>query len=184
MHGCGRDDRGSREEGEMDKMEKMNKGNLTGWVILGLLGILLIVGQKVIKDIFYIVMAIGLILAAVAGIVGWWRERAFGLNSLVSLLGNVVLLVIGIWILRHPSRFDTMINVMIGLVLIISGLRYLTYGWRLGRDAVLLAAGALALILGLVIALTNAATSWLVIAEGIGLIYTAVIGFIAEKRFA
>ena len=165
-------------------MEKTNKGNLVAWLILGVLGILLIVGQKLIKDVFYIVMAVGLILAAIAGIVGWWKERSFGLSSVVSLLGSVVLLVIGIWILRHPGQFDTMINVMIGLVLIISGLRWITFGWRSGKDYIMLATGAIALILGLIIALTNAATSWLVIAEGVGLIYTAIIGFIAEKRFS
>lgn len=41
--------------------------------------------------------------------------------------------------------------------------------------------GAIALILGLIIACSNAATSWVIVAEGIGLIYTAITGFIGEK---
>ena len=48
---------------------------------------------------------------------------------------------------------------------------------------IIIVMGAIALILGLIIACSNADTSWVIVAEGVGLMYTAITGFIGEKRF-
>lgn len=165
-------------------MKKANKANLITWLILGILGLMLIVGKKVIKDALYIVMAVGLIIAAVSGILGWWKEKSRSKDALINLLGSIALLGIGLWIITNPVAFDTFLNVIIGLVLMITGVLWLVRGWKQNKDMVIIVMGVISLILGLIIACSNAATSWVIVAEGIGLIYTAITGFIGEKRFS
>ena len=41
---------------------------------------------------------------------------------------------------------------------------------------------AVAVILGLVIATNNAATTWVVVLEGVGLLYAAVMGILTELK--
>ncbi|MBQ8160817.1 MAG: DUF308 domain-containing protein [Clostridia bacterium] len=163
---------------------KTNKGNLISWLILLVLGLMLIVGRNIVKDALYIIFAAGLIISAAAGIFGWWKEKKKSRDAIVNLLGCLCLLGIGIWILTRPSEFDTFLNVLIGLVLMVTGVQWLIRGLRGERDTLMIVLGAISLILGLIIACSSAATSWAVIAEGVGLIYAAVTGFIAEKRFA
>ena len=165
-------------------MKKANKANLITWLVLGILGFMLIVGKKVIKDALYIVMAVGLIIAAVSGILGWWKEKSRSKDAIISLLGSLALLGIGLWIITNPTAFDTFLNVIIGLVLMITGVIWLVRGWKANKDIIMIVMGAIALILGLIIACSNAATSWVIVAEGIGLIYTAITGFIGEKKFS
>ena len=165
-------------------MKKANKANLITWLVLGILGLMLIVGKKVIKDALYIVMAVGLIIAAVSGILGWWKEKSCSKDAIISLLGSLALLGIGLWIITNPTAFDTFLNVIIGLVLMITGVMWLVRGWKANKDIIMIVMGAIALILGLIIACSNAATSWVIVAEGIGLIYTAITGFIGEKKFS
>ena len=165
-------------------MKKANKANLITWFVLGILGLMLIIGKKVIKDALYIVMAVGLIIAAVSGILGWWKEKSRSKDAIISLLGSLALLGIGLWIITNPTAFDTFLNVIIGLVLMITGVIWLVRGWKANKDIIMIVMGAIALILGLIIACSNAATSWVIVAEGIGLIYTAITGFIGEKKFS
>ena len=165
-------------------MKKANKANLITWLVLGILGLMLIVGKKVIKDALYIVMAVSLIIAAVSGVLGWWKEKSRSKDAIISLLGSLALLGIGLWIITNPTAFDTFLNVIIGLVLMITGVIWLVRGWKESKDIIMIVMGAIALILGLIIACSNAATSWVIIAEGIGLIYTAITGFIGEKKFS
>lgn len=165
-------------------MKKANKANLITWLVLGILGLMLIVGKRVIKDALYIVMAVGLIIAAVSGILGWWKEKSRSKDAIINLLGSLALLGIGLWIITNPIAFDTFLNVIIGLVLIITGVIWLVRGLKQNKDMIMIVMGAIALILGLIIACSNAATSWVIVAEGIGLIYTAITGFIGEKKFS
>ena len=114
----------------------------------------------------------------------WWKEKSRNKDAILNVLGCLVLLGIGIWILTNPVAFDTLLNVLIGLVLMVTGVLWLIRGYRQGKDLLIMIMGGIALVLGLIIACSNSATSWAVIAEGAGLIYTAITGFIAERRFA
>ncbi len=164
-------------------MSKINKGGLMTWLILGILGVLLILGQQFIKDVMYIVMAIGLILAALASIWAWWKEKSTSKDAITTLLGSILLLIIGIWILTHASTFDAIINLSIGIILIVSGIRWFYRGWKIFDDRLMMVLSVIEILLGIFIACTGVATGWPIIVEGAGLIYTALTGFIAEKRF-
>ena len=162
---------------------KDRRGNLVTWLILGVLGVLLIAFRETIKDIFYIVMGVGLILAAVSSLVSWWKNRQYRKTDISSVLGSAVLLVIGIWIITNPARFDSLINWVIGIILIVTGLQWVIRGWNLGRDILMICIGVIPVILGIIVIASNAATGWPIIVEGIGLIYTAVSGFVGERKF-
>ena len=72
----------------------------------------------------------------------------------------------------------------IGLIVIIMGVQWLTRGWKMDRSIPVIGMGAIACVLGLIIACNNAATTWVVVLEGVGLLYTAIIGIINELVFS
>jgi len=162
---------------------KANKGSLLYYGVLAVLGVLLIVGQQLFKDIMYVLVGIALIGAGLSSLLAWWKLSSFRIEASARLVIAVACVGLGIWILTHPGTFDTVVNVVIGAVLILSGLQWFLTGWRLGRRPLLMILGVIAVAAGFVIACNNAATTWLIWAEGIGLIYTAVTGFLAENRY-
>ena len=163
--------------------ESVNKGSALSWLILGVIGLLLILGRNIVKDVFYIVLAVGLILSAAAGVAGWWKTKSKKPSEIARLLGSVILIIVGIWILTHPSRFDAIVNILIGAVMILAGVSWLLRGRAAGRDMLTMCLSVVAVILGVIVICSRAATSWPIVLEGASLIYTAVAGFIADRRF-
>ena len=159
-----------------------NAGNLFRWVILGILGIFLVFSGHSALNIVYAVFAIGLMLAAAAGIYGWWQARKAGMDDLVGVISSIVMFIVGLWILRNPNSFDRIINMVIGIVLIVSGANWLSINSRAG-DRLMSVLSIIAIVVGVFIALSHTATNWVATACGFALIYAAVAGFISEKAF-
>ena len=165
----------------MFRFDNKDAGNVTRWVVLGALGIFMIVAQRLAKDVIYIAFGIALVLAALSGAYDWWQHRsAEGGNQLVELLGSIALAVIGLWIFRNPDDFDSVVNVIIGLVLIVAGIYWLSLS-RPVKDTLTTVLSIGAIVLGIIIASSHAGTTWLVTAEGISLLYSAVTGLICDK---
>ena len=154
------------------------------WLILGVLGLLMILFREPFKDIMYALLGIGLIAVAVLGAADWWKTRSKSPDAIAKLLGYILLCLAGIWIMTHPAAFDKLINVVIVGILIIYGVFCLIRAMRPNKDVLWIVLSAAAIVLGLVIVCNNAATTWVVIAEGFGLIYTAVTGWLTEKKQA
>ncbi len=152
------------------------------WIILGLLGILMIAAQQTIKNAFYVVMAAGLILAGAAGVAAWWQEKPKSPGGLALLIAHIALCCIGIWIVLNPAAFDVMINLLIGLVLIVSGVQWLLRGLTIG-DRVIAVLAVISVLLGVFVARTGAATGLPIVLGGASLIYTAAAGFVSEGRY-
>ncbi len=168
----------------MDNVKKIfGKGGKVSWLILGILGLLLIIGHNAFKDALYIVLGIGLIVAAAVGLYGWWKSRKAG-GSLTDGIISAVMLIVGIWIVSNPGRFDSLINRLIGIALIIVGALWIWQGIKPQKDTVTLILGVIAVLIGVFVATTHAATSFPVIAAGVAMIYAAVTGYITEKRGA
>ena len=161
---------------------KNSKGNLLIWLVISLLGFFLIFGHNLAQDLICKVIAIGLLIAAVAGIALWWKDRESRKRNIAKLLGSVAFIVLGVWILSDTAAFLTFFNVAIGFVMIVSGAISVYQGWKEGKDKLAIIFGAAGIVLGLVIACNNAATTWVVILEGIGLVYTGVTGLLSERR--
>ena len=160
-----------------------NAGNTTRWLILGALGILLIINRRFALNIAYIIFAIGLMLAGAASAFGWWERRGLGNDDMVGLVSGIAMFVVGLWIIRNPNSFDKIINVLIGLVLIVTGASWLNENNRTTQDNLVRILSIVAIVVGIMITFSRAATGWIATAGGIGLIYTAVTGLIGEKTF-
>ena len=159
-----------------------NAGSISRWVILGILGIFLIFFRRSALNIVYAVFAVGLMLTGVASVYGWWQDHRTGTDDLLGLAGGIAVFAVGLWILRNPGSFDRILNMIIGIVLIVSGVNWINRG-RAAGSRVMTILSAVAIIAGILIAFSRSATSWIATACGLSLIYTAVIGFIGEKAF-
>ncbi|MBQ4436150.1 MAG: DUF308 domain-containing protein [Clostridia bacterium] len=167
----------------MSNTTNKNAGNQLRWVILGVLGVLLIVNRRFALNIAYAIFAIGLMLAGILNAYGWWEARKAQHNDPIDLLSGIVLFVVGLWILRNPSSFDRIINMIIGIVLLVSGAKWLIVNKQTNNDKTMSVLSIIAIAAGLVIAMSRAATGWLATACGFCLIYNAVTGYISEKIF-
>ena len=160
-----------------------NAAGISRWVILGILGLFLLFFRQSAKSIVYAVFAIGLMLAGVASVVGWWQEHKVGTDDLFSLGGGVALFIFGIWIFRNPGSFDRILNMIAGVVLVICGINWMNRNAGANGSKAMSILSIVAIVAGIIIAFSHAATNWVISACGIGLIYTAVTGHISEKSF-
>ena len=160
-----------------------NAGSISRWAILGILGIFLIFFRHYAKSIVYAVFAIGLMLAGAASVYGWWQAHRTGADDLIGLASGAAMLIAGLWILRNPGSFDRIINMIIGIVLIISGINWLNRASHETGSKTMLIMSIVSIVAGVIIAFSHAATNWLFSACGFGLVFTAVTGFISEKAF-
>ena len=161
-------------------MMKSAKKHTVHWLILAALGIFLIVGHNLALNIVTKIIAVALILTAAGGVAGWWKTKSRKMEDIASLIGSAVFCLIGIWILLNTNAFITLINVVLGLLIAISSGLGLYRAWKTGFKLPMILS-AVGVVLGLIIACNNAATTWMTVAEGIGLLYAAVTGFLAER---
>lgn len=152
------------------------------WLILAALGVFLIFGHNLALNIVVKIIGAALILAAAAGIIGWWKTRPHRKEDLAALTGNAVICLLGLWILLKTGTFITLINVVLGGIIILFSAVSLYRDWKIGRAKLPMILSGIGIVLGLIIACNNAATTWMTVSEGIGLIYTAVTGFMAERH--
>ena len=100
-----------------------------------------------------------------------------------SKVSFIPFFLLGLWITVNPMRFDRLVNVVIGLVPVVVGIQWFMRGWKPIRSYPILASAVLAVIVGLVIMCNSAATTWVIVLGGIGLVYTAVIGIVGEMKY-
>ena len=160
---------------------KKAKTGMLAWIILGVLGIFLIFGHSLVQDIICKIIAVALMATAASGIYSWWKVKSKSPEALASLLSSVIFFLIGLWILLNTKAFIDLINIVLGAVMILGGLFSLIRGWK-QRDTLGMVLACVGIVLGIIIACYNAATSLPVIYEGLGLLYTAVIGLLGEWR--
>ncbi len=163
-------------------MKNARKTNIIYSLLLGLLGIALIVFQTTAKHVVYAVIGIGLIAAALIGLIGWFqlgdRRNA---SHISQLLGSIVLGLMGLWILTHASGFDKLINWIIGIVLIVTGVQWLIRNRGPFRSKAVSVLAVISILIGVIVAIYQMGTSLPVIAQGISLIYSAAMGLIGER---
>ena len=93
------------------------------WIILGILGLIIIIGQQFIKEVLLRIIGIGLIAATALGVYSWWKEGDRSPQRIALLIGLVAVFALGWWITINPALFDKVINVVIGLIVIIMGVQ-------------------------------------------------------------
>ena len=162
---------------------KHSNNKLTYWIALGVLGVFIIIAQNLFKEILFRVIGIGLMAVSALGVVNWFRYKDRTPDGLIRLAGGALFFLLGLWITVNPMRFDRLVNVVIGLVPVVVGIQWFMRGWKPVRSYPILASAVLAVIVGLVIMCNSAATTWVIVLGGIGLVYTAVIGIVGEMKY-
>ena len=155
--------------------------NIIHWLIIAALGVFLIMGRNVTVDIVTKVIAIGLILYAVSSVYSWWKEAHKTIGHHARMIGGVLFGLLGIWILFSAAKFLSFINVIVGGLIAVTSLSTLIKGFR-EESKLSIALGGIGVVLGIVVVFTNGATTWLTVAEGIGLIYAAVTGIFSGRK--
>ena len=148
---------------------KKHGTNLIYWVILAALGIFLIIGHNVALNIVCKVIGVALLLAAVSGVYSWWKTKSRKPEAIARLIGSLAFFGLGLWILLATGDFISFINVALGFVIILSAALTLYRGIKAGLHLPTIILAVIGIALGLIIACTNAATTWLVYCEGLGL---------------
>ena len=150
------------------------------WLVLALLGLFLIFGHNAALQIICKIIGVGLILLAVPGIINWWKEKSQAPEAIASLLANAVFCLLGLWILFSTQSFINLINIVLGLIIIVISLAMLYSAWKL-RHTSAIVMSAIGIVIGIIVACCNAATTLFAVAAGAGLIYTAITGYLSQK---
>lgn len=159
--------------------KNVKKGNLH-WLILAALGLFLIFGHNLALNIVVKIIAAALILIGAAGIWGWRKAKSRRNEDIASLVGCGVYLLIGLWIFLNTGAFITLINVVLGLLIAVSSALSLYRAWKIGLRAQAILS-ALGVALGVIIACNNAATTWMTVAEGVGLLYAGMTAYLSSR---
>lgn len=155
--------------------------SLTAWMILAVLGVFLIIGRNTALHIVCRVIGIGLLLAAASGVYSWWKTKSKKVEHIARLIGSLVILGLGFWVLLATGDFLSFLNVALGFVIILASGLTLYHGMK-EKHAPTIVLAVAGIALGLITACTGTEAAWLVYCEGLGLIYAAVIGFLGERR--
>ena len=134
-------------------------------------------------------------LAGLKFVGGFIDNKAIGLPFIRAKLllfdprtGSMKALMGGDWISQfrtgaQPAIACKCLAASTDVVTIIgAGAQSLIRGWKHDRSPVTIIGAVLGIILGLMIAFNNAATTWVTIAEGLGLLYTAITGYLGERQ--
>lgn len=162
-------------------MMKSAKKHTLHWLVLAALGVFLIIGHNLALNIVVKIIAAALIVIAAVGLYGWFKANSHDTKDIAGLLGMGVFFLVGVWILLNTDSFITLINVVLGLLIAVFSAFSLYHAWKLGLKVQAVLAG-IGVALGLIIACNNAATTWMTVAEGVGLLYAAVTGYLSERK--
>ncbi len=162
-------------------MKEFFRSHNVSWLVIGLVGLGLILFRRPLENFLYILLGLGLLLTAGAGLFNWFQTRSRTADGIIQLVGCAIVALIGIWILTHPDAFRSLLNWAIGLVLIISGGTWLARNEGFRRSTLVGVLAVVAVVAGLCSILFGHMITWLLYAAGLALIYTAVTGWFSEK---
>lgn len=164
-------------------MKNVNKQAALTWLIPAVAGLILIIFARGLTSAIEAILGIGLILAGASGIAGWWKERGTRReSSIVMLIGAVLGMALGIWILTHLHAFDNLLNYVIGGVMIFIGLQWFFMNREgLGLNVVTLLSAAL-VILGVFVILHKGATTLPIRFAGAALIISSLCAALGPQE--
>ncbi len=155
----------------------MRAKNSIYWILLGALGIFLIIGHNMALSIVCKVIGACMAISAVLGIIDYLKNK----DMPAKLAGGIISLLLGLWIFGNSGQFITLINVVIGVIIALSGAFNLYRGLKACKAKISLIFPCISILIGIIIACNNAATSWATIAAGVGLLYSAVTGYLGLR---
>ena len=165
-------------------MDQNKKISLLSWIILGIVGILTIILSREVEKVIYIIIGIALMLMAVVSVISCINgknAKAVFKNNMLQIILTLIVFLAGLWIVINPTGFGKLLNIVIGLGMLVAGAIWLYRGIKL-KDVFISVIGGIAVVFGIIIAVNHSATSGIIVAAGIGLIYTSICGIITQLR--
>ena len=160
---------------------KKNTG-LTTVVVPAVLGLALILLPNTTVNLIAKLVGIALILTGGVGVYESVTGRSRSTESGVKLVGSIVALVIGVWMMFHTRRITRMVPIVAGLAVMAVSAYRIWQTLKRGGSKNELGALAVAFVAGLVIAMNPFRTIRLfAVAAGVVLLYTAVTGLIGKR---
>ena len=160
---------------------KLKSKNWATWLVLAVLGLFLIFGHNAALNLICKAIGIGLILLALPGVINWWKTKARDPEVIASLVICLGFCLLGLWILFRTQRFINFINLVLGFAVIVISIAVLYSAWKVHHTSSIIMA-CIGLVLGIIIACSNAATTLFTVSGGLGLIYTAVTGYLSDCK--
>ena len=146
------------------------------------LGVMLIVWPSATLRTGVRVIAIGLILIAAAGAVSYLEGQRRGAEEILKLVGSIALLIAGVYGIFHTTRVIHRLPVLIGVVIMASAAYRCWLIAKGSGDRAELSACALALLLGLIVAINPFRTTRLFsIVAGLTMLYNVCTGWWMER---
>ncbi|MBQ7265553.1 MAG: DUF308 domain-containing protein [Firmicutes bacterium] len=168
----------------MEYLKSIFKQTMLTACIYVAMGVFLVLNPGSALNTIGLILSIGLLLAGIGNTVLFFLEQKNSEYSEKSMVGGVLLIVLGIFMFFRQSIVADLVGYILGFTIIVSGVVKLQYAFNMkrynsGNFIVPLAVGGLAVVLGLV-ALFNpfSLTSALMIMIGISMIVTGVGDFV------
>lgn len=87
------------------------------------LGITFIIWRGAVIDVMGTVLSVGLLVIGLIFLIGFFTKL---MESIPAIIAGIVFVALGIWFLIDPSRVFTLIPIIIGLGLLVQGIRGVT----------------------------------------------------------
>ncbi|MBR2570649.1 MAG: DUF308 domain-containing protein [Clostridia bacterium] len=153
-------------------------------IVIGILGVLLILWPGTTLNLVCKLAGIALLLVGASSLYQWWQDKDRKAASAAQVIGSVVALALGLWILLHTRAFESLIQFVLGIVMIAYGALELYRAVKDGQGTVLKVLPIVALVLGLIICFKPFGSNirMFSVFAGIALIYTSVTGLLGERK--
>ncbi len=160
----------------MDFRRIVRNQNLMSGILLVLLGIMFLLTPTYALSN---VVRIGGWLLVISGVMGIISSMRFGVDA--QIIGPVLILLIGIWFVRSPRSVISYVNILCGIILLISSISALAQGGRrTAAQTMLIIAG---IVFGVMILLDPfRLTNMIVRLVGIALIYQGAVNMSIAGR--
>ena len=118
-----------------DIMKKFFRSSILTSLVLVILGILLVTfSDETIIAISYFIGGV-LVLIGVVGIIDYIRKIKTNYKSELDLIYGIVTIILGVLIITHPKSIATIINYVLGVIIIINSASKFNYSLQLKNNS-------------------------------------------------
>ena len=158
----------------------VNRGNVIAALIFLVLGLFLVIAPEIGVSVICYLVAVALLLDGIRHIVSYFRGQASEALAGYDLALGGAEFLLGLFVLIRPATMTTLLPILLGAVLVVSGVIRLQRAFDLQRSGfpawtTVLVLGAVVALLGLLMLINPFATSkLLLIFLGLSMIVNAV----------
>ena len=119
-------------------MKKMLKNYSLGALACIVMGVALMINPHIITDVLNTAVGVLIIAWAAVGIIGFIASRSSDSRerqSVFSLVGDVIMLLLGVYVFVNPKLLETIVMTALGIYLLCSGISKLASALNIKKYA-------------------------------------------------